>query len=174
MASVTRTRRGNTAIFRCEKNVLAMSPELFRRIRFSVPLLLIAGLAAIFSRIWWAGATPSKPEWLPESSVWVSGPHTPLEMDRVGEWVGCTPRSEKVAECWFTDYKGSVTFQGQFARLDRRPIGLFQIQQGDMSNFRSVARKHGEVIRIVRLEEGGIMAPISNVSNLDALGHPKS
>jgi len=151
-----------------------MNENLFQKIRLTVPILLCLGLLAIFVRIWWAGATPNKPTWMPESSVWISGPHTPLEMHRVGEWVGCSSTTQKMAECWFTDYRGSVILEGQFARLDGRAIGSISIQHGDMSEFRSVARKHGEVIPIVRLEQGGIMAPLPYVSNLDISGNPRN
>ena len=63
--------------------------------------------------------TPTKPPWLPGSSVWVSGPHTPLEFERVGEWVGCVARTHERFECWFTDDRGSVTFHSLFAPLIR-------------------------------------------------------
>jgi hypothetical protein len=87
--------------------------------------------------------------------------------------VGCAGMSEEIAQCWFTDYNGTINFQGQFARLDGHPVGPLKIQPGDMSDFRSVARKHGEVIRIVRLEQGGVMAPLPFLSNLDSSGNPK-
>jgi hypothetical protein len=144
-----------------------MSPELFRRIRLSVPIVLIAGLALLFARMQWASMTPSKPQWLPKSSVWFSGPHTPLEMHPVGQWAGCSAKNEKIAQCWLTDYKGSINFQGQFARLDGQRLDTLQIKDVDTR----YSRKKDEVLWIVNLDQGIVLVPVQYLSDFDAAGH---
>jgi hypothetical protein len=111
--------------------------------------------------------TPNKPQWMPESSVWLSGPHTPLEMHPVGEWVGCASTSERVAQCWFTDYKGSIDFQGQFARLDGQHLDALQIKGFDTR----YSRKQKEVVRIVNLDRGIILGPVQYLNDFDLSGH---
>ena len=128
--------------------------------------VLVACFIAIVVRLWWVGTNPQRPSWMPDTSVWISGPHTPLELHRVGEWVGCSLENQEMAVCWFTDDKGSVTFHGQFASLNAHQINDLSIYQGDMADFTMRYKKENTYVKIVRLKNGDILAPLDV---LDAL-----
>jgi hypothetical protein len=120
-------------------------------------------------RLIWVAHTPTKPPWLPGSSVWVSGPHTPLEFERVGEWVGCVARTHERFECWFTDDRGSVTFHSLFAPLHGEQIQKVRILPGELPDFRLFLKKRDVVVRIVRLQDGPILAPVQDLQDVTAV-----
>jgi hypothetical protein len=140
--------------------------RIFRHAVGICSAILIIGFIALFVRLWWVGSKPQKASWLPSKSVWISGPHTPLEFHRVGEWVGCSPENHETALCWFTDDKGSITFRGQFVSLNAHQINDLTISQGDMADFTMLSKKRNTYVRIVRLENGDILAPVEALGEL--------
>jgi hypothetical protein len=140
--------------------------RLFLTVLIAFPFIL---LAAIFARLEWPGTEPKRPDWMPVSSIWVSGPHTPLEFHRVGEWIGCKSNSEPSIECWFTDDKGKVTFSDRFASVDGGQVDRLQIAPGSMADFRFYSQGRDTVIHIVRLDNGTVLAPVRYKSEFGAI-----
>ena len=122
----------------------------------------IAVLAAIYCRLTWVSEVPKQPAWMPSSSAWISGPHTPLEFSRPGEWVGCSANSEMTARCWFTNYKGAVIFEGEFAPVDGNQIHTLRISHGETPDFRFFSKERNMTIRLVRLSDGAVLAPVND------------
>jgi hypothetical protein len=124
---------------------------------------------AIFARLEWPSTEPKRPEWMPASSIWISGPQTPLEFHRVGEWVGCKSDSEPSIECWFTDDKGKVTFNDRFASVDGGQVDRLKIAPGSMADFRFYLRNRDALIHIVPLDDGRVLAPARYKSEFGAI-----
>jgi hypothetical protein len=108
---------------------------------------------------------------MPASSVWVSGPHTPLEFSRNGEWVGCILNPSDTIHCWFTDYKGSVVFQSGFTPVNGDVVSKIEIAHGELPEFRFFVKRQNTTIRIVRLVDGTILAPDHDVDEFRSAVH---
>ncbi len=140
--------------------------RLFLAALVAFPFILVA---AVIARLEWPATEPKRPNWMPVSSIWVSGPHTPLEFHRVGEWVGCRSNSETSIECWFTDDGGNVTFSDQFAPVDGGEVDRLQIAPGSMTDFRFYLQNRDAVIHIVPLDNGRVLAPVRYRSEFEAI-----
>ena len=121
---------------------------------------------AILGRLHWASMEPSKPLWMPPSSVWVPGPHTPLEFHRVGQWVGCLTDSPSSAKCSFVDGEDHLMWQGRMILLSRKDIHGLSICPGKDAFSIKWSRKTGRPIRIVHLTDGDSLAPPDSVDEM--------
>jgi hypothetical protein len=87
--------------------------------------------------------------------------------------VGCEATIQEQFNCWFTDDHGSVVFHGLFVSLHGEQVPQIRIQPGDLSNFAVYLKEQDLVVRIVRLQNGTILAPVKYMQQVSAvLGHP--
>ena len=137
-----------------------------------VKWLLVAFLGivplTILGRLQWASMKPSKPLWMPPSSVWISGPHTPLEFHRVGRWVGCLADSSSSAKCSFVDGEGHLMWQGRMILLSGKEIHDLSIRPGEEAFSVKWSRKEDRPIWIVHLTDGDSLVPPDNVDEMRA------
>jgi hypothetical protein len=140
--------------------------QLKRVVVATLGAALVVALAVLAGRLYWASEPPKRPSWMPMSSVWSSGPHTPLETHPVGTWVGCSPSESLQSHCWFLDGLGQVTWQGSLERLSERKIGAFSICPGDKAFFVRWSSMANHAIRIVCLEDGDFLVPPSDLTEI--------
>jgi RHS repeat-associated protein len=149
--------------------MLMMRRRLIMAPRVSLIAFLVVAFASVYLRLTWVSKVPPKPAWMPSSSVWISGPHTALEFTRIGEWVGCSTISKGAARCWFTDYKGAVLFEGEFIPVTGGGLQRLQIKQGELPDFRFFAKERNTGIRIIRLDDGTILAPVEDAAEFKSI-----
>ena len=140
-----------------------MQQKTFRTLRLIVLLLPVAAIGLVLLRLEWVAQTPRKPAWLPDSAVWVSGPYTPLEFQKYGELVGCALARQAPMRCWFTDYRGSLYFEGLFVPLHGEAISEIHIAPGELPDFKFYLRSQDATINIIRLQNGTILVPVDEV-----------
>jgi hypothetical protein len=109
---------------------------------------------------------------MPQASVWVSGPHTPLEFHRVGEWIGCSETDTFEGQCWFADGRGNIFWQGSVVRFSGKVIGTISIRLGQDAFFSKWSSIENRPTWIVRLTDGDFLVPAADVQELHALRHP--
>jgi hypothetical protein len=146
-----------------------MKQNTFRTLRLIVLLLPVAAIALVLIRLDWVAQTPRKPAWLPDSAVWVSAPHTPLEFQKYGEWVGCELGRQVPMRCWFTDYRGSLYFQGLFVPLHGETISELRIAPGELPEFKLYLQSLDETINIIPLQNRTILVPVDKVKAVKSL-----
>jgi hypothetical protein len=121
-----------------------------------VVLLLITA-----SRFWWATIPPRLPRHWPSGSVWVAGPPAPFDWSPRGQFVGCWLDSQRnVDRCQFANYRGKISFVGDYTTCDARPP-LSDLELGVRPANYSQGTFDESTVAYVRLQGGEILIPVS-------------
>jgi hypothetical protein len=131
---------------------------------------IVAVLGAVAARLQWAASVPSRPKNLPATAIWVPVPLTPLQFSPDGYWLACwLDAARNVDRCELTDYKGrNPEFEADYspvtgpnpvpeARLHLKPLE---------STFQLFAPAGQDEVPIARLEDGTVLVPTRDVSQL--------
>ena len=143
-----------------------MRAKTFRLAKSALVTFFGIAFLAILGRLEWASMTPDKPSWMPPQSVWVSGPHTPLEFHRVGRWVGCTADTPPFAKCLIADARGDVIWEGRTVRLSGKDLRSFSVRPGADAFSTQWSRKQNRIIWMVRLTDDDLLVPPNDVDEV--------
>jgi hypothetical protein len=140
-----------------------------------VVVVILAILGAGVARVQWASSTPSRPKKMPATAIWVPAPPAPLDFAPRGYWLACwLDAVRNVDRCELTDYKGHSAFQADYSPvigLSPVPENLLDLKPTDSTGLWAAVNE--ELVPIAHLQNGAVLVPTKNLSELRQRFAPK-
>jgi hypothetical protein len=130
---------------------------------------IVAALAAVVARLQGAASIPPRPGELPVTAIWIPAPPAPLDFSPRGHWLACwLDAARTVDRCKLTDYKGNPSFEADYSPLaGPGPVPKARLQLRSVSSTMELWTKvDKDVFLIVHLEDGTVLVPAENLSQL--------
>jgi hypothetical protein len=134
-----------------------------------VVVVILAIVGGGVARIQWANSIPSRPKDLPATAIWVPAPSAPLDFSPRGYWLACwLDTARNVDRCELTDYKGHPSFEADYSPLaGPNTVPQTRLHLQTVSSTMGLWTKvDKEVFLIVYLQDGTVLVPTENLSQL--------
>lgn len=139
-------------------------------------IAVVAALGVVVARIQWAVSVPPRPKTLPATAVWVPAPPAPLDFSPRGYWLACwLDAARNVDRCKLTDYKGkNLSFEADYSPVTGpNPVPEDRLHLRFVSSEELWASAGQEMVPIVHLQDGTILVPAQDLSQLHQRYAPK-
>lgn len=134
-------------------------------ITWSIAGVFLFAIFGYYFLSWKFSHPPKRPPTMPENSVWIEGPALPFQFQYRGVWLGCRRTVHAEIQCEDSEWNGKTLYRDGYVPYDdpKRPVEDSELHLSIVDWSRVWAGfKGGELIPLVRLENGTVLLPASD------------